>query len=351
MRVKNWIVASLFVGSFVVLLGGCKPKLGAKCTAGQSFCTPDGVLFCGDENKLVSGGCHGPLGCVQHGKSASCDQSIPEVGEGCEDIDNVACTVDKKGELDCKNHKWVLGATCKGTKGCELKGDELFCDHTIADKDDPCHKDGQIACTTDKQFILRCQDHVMTAIDSCRGPKSCTFEEQPARQIIEFSCDDAVAQEGDPCASDNNHACSVDGKTMHICRNSKFVSFKPCGGAKGCRPDASGDKLLCDTGSGFFSGSGGGGKLSNSNAAAGGTKAKPAGATTASASAKPAASASATVAASASAKPAPSASAAVAAASASAKPGTAAAASAVASAKPGIATAASAKIPATTKRK
>ena len=338
MRVKNWILASLVFGVFVVLLGGCKPKLGAKCTPGSSFCTPDGILFCGDENKLVSGGCHGPNGCVQHGKTASCDQSISQVGEGCLDNENVACTVDTKGELDCKNHKWVLGATCKGAKGCELKGDELFCDHTIADKDDPCHRDGQIACTTDKTLIMRCQNNIMTAIDTCRGPKSCTFEEQPARQIIEFNCDDSIAAEGDPCASENNHACSVDGKGMHICKGGKFVAFKACAGAKGCRPDANSDKLLCDTGSGFFSGAGGGGKLSNASGAAGGTKAKTAGA--ASASAKPAASASAsaTVAASASAKPAASASAAVA-GSASAKPGASAAPSA------SVAAAGSAKVP------
>lgn len=323
MRIDRFIVASFVCA--IVLATGCKPKVGAKCTKGTSFCTKEGgALFCGEDGKLAAMGCGGPKACVQQGKVAACDTSLSVAGDGCEDNDNIACSTDKKSELDCKAHTWVVGATCKGAKGCETKGDELFCDHTIADKDDPCHRDGQIACTTDKSLILRCTNNVMTAIDSCRGPKSCTFEEQPAAQRIEFNCDDSVAQEGDPCETENNHACAVDHKAIHVCKDKKFVSLKACPGAKGCTFDPATDKLSCDTGSGLFVGAGGAAKISSAGGAAGGTKgAKTAGA--ASGSAKAAASAAA------SAKPA--ASAAVA-ASASAKPGGSAAPVASASGKP-----------------
>ena len=131
MRIHKWIV--LLACSFLVLSTSCKPKVGGKCTIGQSYCTKDGALFCGEDGKLVATSCQGPLGCVQHGKAASCDQSLAVVGEPCEDQDNVACSVDKRSELDCKAKLWTLGATCKGAKGCELKGEELFCDHTLAD--------------------------------------------------------------------------------------------------------------------------------------------------------------------------------------------------------------------------
>ena len=327
MRIDRFIVASL-VG-IIVLATGCKPKLGAKCTAGTSFCTKaGGALFCGEDNKLVATGCGGPKGCVQQGKVAACDTSLSVAGDACEDNDNIACSTDKRSELDCKAHTWVVGATCKGAKGCETKSDELFCDHTIADKDDPCHRDGQIACTTDKALILRCTNSVMTAIDACRGPKSCTFEEQPAAQRIEFNCDDSVAQEGDPCETENNHACAVDHKAIHVCKGKKFVSLKACSGAKGCTFDAATDKLSCDTGSGVFVGAGGAAKISSAGGAAGGTRgAKTAGA--ASGSAKPAASASAAASAAASAKPAGSV---AATGSASAKPGASASAAPVASA-------------------
>ncbi|HSO37138.1 MAG TPA: hypothetical protein VLT33_31650 [Labilithrix sp.] len=328
MRIDKWIVA--LACSFLVLSTSCKPKVGGKCTIGQSYCTKEGALLCGEDGKLVATSCQGPLGCVQHGKSAACDQSLAVAGEPCEDLDNVACSVDKRSELDCKAHSWVVGATCKGAKGCELKGDELFCDHTLADKDDPCHRDGQIACTNDKAFILRCEGNVMKAIDSCRGPKSCTFEEHPAQQRIEFNCDDSVAQEGDPCESDNNHACAVDKKAIHVCKDHKFVQLKACLGPKGCTFDPNTDKLSCDqAGGGVFVGSGGAAKISSAGGAAGGTKGK-AGAA-GSASAKPAVSAAASAAAS--AKPAASASAAVA-GSSSAKPGTSAAPATSGSAKP-----------------
>ena len=310
MRIDKWIV--LFACSFLVLSTSCKPKVGGKCTIGQSYCTKEGALFCGEDGKLVATSCQGPNGCVQHGKAASCDQSLAVVGEPCEDQDNVACSVDKRSELDCKAKQWTLGATCKGAKGCELKGDELFCDHTLADKDDPCHRDGQIACTNDKSFILRCEGNVFKSIDSCRGPKSCTFEEHPAQQRIEFNCDDSIAEAGDPCEAENNHACSVDHKAIHVCHSKQFVQLKACTGPKGCTFDPSTDKLSCDQGSGgIFVGSGGAAKISSAGNAGGSTKGKAAPASSSSAkttaSAAPSAAASAkptaSVAASSSAKP------------------------------------------------
>jgi hypothetical protein len=333
MRLQSWIFASLAVLT-VVAVSGCKAKVGGKCKAGASACVKEGgALFCGDDNKYVATGCHGPNGCVPEGRTAACDQSVSLAGEYCEDNGNISCTVDKQAQLDCKDHKWVVGATCKGAKGCELKGDELFCDHTIADKADPCHRDGQIACTPDKAFILKCSGGVMNAIVSCRGPKSCTFEEHPEREAIEFNCDDSVAQEGDPCEQENLHACSVDKKQIHVCKEHKFTLVKACPGPKGCTLDSVTERLLCDTGGGsIFSGAGGSSKVSSSGNSAGSAKAAKSATT---GSAKPVVSAAA------SAKPTASASAA--ALVGSAKPGTSATAAASASAKPVASAAASAK--------
>lgn len=327
MRVGNWIVLSLVVG-LVLVATGCKPKVGGKCKAGAVVCTKEGALFCGDDGKYVATGCHGPAGCTAAGTASACDASLAIAGDGCETEGNIACAVDKKAQLDCKNHTWVVGATCKGVKGCEFKDEELFCDHAIADKDDPCHRDGQIACTNDRALIMKCQDHVFTPIDACRGPRACTFQEHPERDLVEFDCDDSFANEGDPCNSEGFFACAVDKKAIHTCRSKKFAQVKTCPGPKGCTVDADGQRLHCDQLSGgSFSGSGGGGKIS---AAAGGekgaakAKAKPG--ASASASAKTAS--SAPVAASASAKPAVSASAA---ASASGKPAASASAAPAAS--------------------
>jgi hypothetical protein len=323
MRIRNWIIFSLVVGLVLVSVG-CKPKIGQKCKAGAVVCGKDGALFCGDDSKYAALGCHGPAGCTGTGTSAACDASLALPGEGCETEGNIACSVDKKAQLDCKNHTWVVGATCKGAKGCEFKDEELFCDHTLADDKDPCHRDGQIACTNDRALIMKCQDHVFTPIDACRGPKSCTFQEHPERDLVEFDCDDSFANEGDPCNSEGFFACAVDKKSINTCRSKKFSVVKTCPGPKGCTVDADGQRLHCDQGAGgVFSGSGGGGKISTAAGGEKGAKAKPS--ATGSASAKTAS--SAPVAASASAKPTASA-----AASASAKP--AASASASASAAP-----------------
>ncbi|MDB4937273.1 MAG: hypothetical protein JWP87_4245 [Labilithrix sp.] len=335
MRVGNWILLSLVVG-VVLVSTGCKPKVGAKCKPGAVVCTKEGALFCGDDNKYVAEGCHGPAGCAGTGTQASCDNTLALAGESCEIEGNIACAVDKKAQLDCKNHKWVVGATCKGAKGCEFRDEELFCDHTLADTNDACHRDGQIACTNDRALILKCQSNVFTPVDTCKGPKSCTFQEHPERDLVEFDCDDSFANEGDPCNSEGFFACAVDKKSIHTCRSKKFSLVKTCPGPKGCTVDPDGQRLHCDQGSGgIFSGTGGGGKISAAAGGEKGVKAKPgasasavavkaAGSTSAaaSASAKPAASASASAAASASGKPAGSASASPsAAASASAKPG------------------------------
>jgi len=332
MRVGNWIIASLVVG-LVLASAGCKPKVGAKCKPGAVVCTKEGALFCGDNNKYVAEGCHGPAGCAAAGTQSSCDATLAIAGDGCEIEGNIACAVDKKAQLDCKNHTWVVGATCKGAKGCEFRDEELFCDHTLADKDDPCHRDGQIACTNDRSLILKCQDKVFTAVDACRGPKSCTFQEHPERDLVEFDCDDSFANEGDPCNSEGFFACAVDKKSINKCGSKKFATVKTCPGPKGCTVDADGQRLHCDQGSGgTFSGTGGGGKISSAGGGEkGAAKAKPG--ASASASAKTAS--SAPIAASASAKPAASASAsasASAAASASGKPAASASASAAASA-------------------
>ena len=313
MRVDGrWIVVSLALG--IALVAGCKPKAGKPCTAGQSFCTADGnALFCGDDGKLTTMGCHGAKACVQQGSTAACDTSLANSGEGCEDNDNFACATDKKSELTCKAHLWTIDAACKGPKGCTVKGNEISCDHTLGDKDDVCARDGQIACTADRAAILKCQSNTMQVVDSCRGPKACTFEEHPEKEEIDFTCDDSVAQEGDTCASDGLYACAVDKKAIHICKGSKFVSFKACPGPAGCTFNAAAETLSCDTGSGVFSGAGGAAKVASASTAA--KSGSTAGAKTA-ASAKPSASAS-------SAKLAPS-------ASSSAKP----AASAASSAKP-----------------
>jgi hypothetical protein len=331
------LVVALSAVAVAVAIAGCKHKVGDKCQDGQAFCTPEGMLFC-ESGKLALSPCRGPKGCTGTGINVACDTSLSNVGEGCETADDVSCALDKKAVHTCKNHKWELEATCKGPKNCEIKGDELFCDHKIADKDDACHRDGQYACSADKQFILRCKDNKMSPINSCRGPNGCSSQEIPEEDKVEFSCDDWLAQEGDPCEHEDEHSCSTDKKAVFVCKGGKFVAHKQCTGANGCSFDSKAEKILCDMGKEIYSGTGGvakasstsdkattaskGAKTATSATAKASVSAKPAGSASAASSSKPAGSASASgtasAAASASGKPVASASA-KAATSASAK--------------------------------
>jgi hypothetical protein len=311
---RTW--TSAFVCLALLLpLAACKktpPKVGDKCTAGQGYCNPDGILACSGKGKLEVTQCRGPKGCEQTTPTTiQCDNSVAAVGEKCQ-MGEISCAADKKSVLQCGALlKWEMQAACKGPRGCELKDDAFFCDAKVASVDDACDKEGNYACAEDKKSILRCDESKFRTVATCRGEDGCNAKEVPDTKRIEFWCDDWQADEGDPCERTDQHACSLDKKTLYVCVDNKFAKQKPCTGPGGCSVNKTEHKLSCDTGKGQVASVAAGVSRSSSATPA------PKGATT-DAGAKPAASA----------KPADSAAAkgvdagAKAAPSASAKPGT-----------------------------
>lgn len=231
-------------------LGCSPPKAGGKCVAGQAACT-DGAnaLTCGSDGKYTPMTCRGAKGCTASGGTILCDDSIAQEKDGCDEDGEVACSVDKKTALECHGGKFVLGETCKGPHACTVSGDKIQCDNDIADVDDPCHFIGDYACTSDKAFALKCVDHKMQKLNSCRGPKGCRVIELVAEKKLEFVCDDSIAQIGDECDEDGEHACAMDKKAIYVCKSSKFASLRACEGAKGCSFDDKGEKFECDASS------------------------------------------------------------------------------------------------------
>jgi hypothetical protein len=227
---------------------GCKSKSGDKCNAGQTACADKSTgLFCVD-GKYTTMSCNGPLGCAKNGADVECDNSLAAENDGCNQPGDVSCASDHKAALECKNNKFAVGETCKGAGGCVIKGDKITCDNDISDVGDPCHFIGDYACTSDKAMVLRCDDNKMTALNSCRGPKSCRVIELPEEKKVEFACDDSVAQENDPCDTNGEEACSMDKKALFSCKSNKFVNTKACSGPAGCTYDEKSDKFACDTG-------------------------------------------------------------------------------------------------------
>ncbi|HEX7664452.1 MAG TPA: hypothetical protein VF407_08080, partial [Polyangiaceae bacterium] len=240
-----WAVGAVVAATFA--MGGCKPKVGAKCKSGQEQCTDKANgLFCGSDDKYAAMSCGGPKGCVQTGQDVNCDNSLASAGDGCETEDDVSCSTDKKAALECHGGKFDVGSTCKGPKGCTLDDDKISCDNNVADVNDACHFDDDYACWTDKQIVLRCESKKMIAYNACRGPNGCVVKEEPIEKKVVFDCDDTFANEGDACDNEGNPACSTDKKNLLKCTSGKFAVKKACGGAKGCEYDTASERFFCD---------------------------------------------------------------------------------------------------------
>ena len=60
----------------------------------------------------------------------------------------------------------------------------MKCDHHLAELSDPCHIDGNFACTTDKKALLVCKGGKFHNEKGCKT--SCSFTEHG--ETTEFDC-------------------------------------------------------------------------------------------------------------------------------------------------------------------
>jgi hypothetical protein len=249
-RVHRSIVALLvLVAGLAALLPACKgkPKVGDPCTQGEGVCADPKAMMACIKGVFASMPCQGADGCATKGNVSECDNSLSSVGDPCDEVGDYACAVDRKAALSCKDNKFVVEETCKGAHACALQKDGLYCDNDIADEGDPCHTMGDYACTSDKKLALKCSEtHVMAPLNTCKGTKGCRVLEIPEQKKVEFICDDAVADANDACDEGGEEACTMDRKGLLKCTSNKFLPYKTC--AAGCSFDASGDKFECDPG-------------------------------------------------------------------------------------------------------
>jgi hypothetical protein len=178
-----------------------------------------------------------------------CDNTYATVGDACDEPGDYACSVDHASALACKDFKFVVEETCRGARACKEMKDGLYCDNDLSEAGDPCHTNGDYACTPDKTMALRCVDHKMAPLNSCRGAKGCRVFELPEEKKTEFVCSDELAQENDPCDENGEEACTMDKKALLKCASNKFAAHKTCAGPGGCSFDPKGDKFACDEGS------------------------------------------------------------------------------------------------------
>jgi hypothetical protein len=223
---------------------GCKPKPGDKCSgAGLPTCSdPATALICLN-GTVTALHCRGPKACTPTASEVQCDNALALAGDSCDQPGDVACSVDHKSALECQSGKFAVAETCKGVRGCQVEGNDISCDDDVADLGDPCHTEATYACSTDKLTALKCVGKKFQALNTCRGKDGCRVFELPEEKKTNFVCDDTLAQENDVCDTDGEEACSMDKTEILHCKASRFVKDHACAG--GCSFDEKGEKFVC----------------------------------------------------------------------------------------------------------
>jgi hypothetical protein len=237
-------IAAAILGLTVLIGAGCKAKPGDKCTAdGRFTCTgaSDGLLC--QSGVVVPLPCRGPKGCRTTGGSSVCDDDLAQQGDNCAMTvnENYSCSTDHKTELVCTAGKFVVRRTCKGSAACAITGETIHCDDSVADVGDACVEeagDANYACSVDKTSEIVCKGNVFQVSNSCRGAKGCWIKGEMVH------CDSSFAREGEICRPVDNNACSEDAKSELRCSPQfKWAKKRDCK-REGCK--VKGTELFCD---------------------------------------------------------------------------------------------------------
>jgi hypothetical protein len=191
--------------------------------------------------------CKGARGCARIGDDDACDDTLAAVGDRCPKSPplDYACAASHPDALVCRDGHFDLWRHCRGPQGCRvLDGRNVHCDTSLGEAGDPCERAGTFACSVDGQTMLACDGRALVPASSCRGPKACFFAPgEPGAEPHDIDCDDAVAQEGDPCTQAKRITCAVDHKAELSCDGHQYKMKRDCKRSD-CRID--GTELFCD---------------------------------------------------------------------------------------------------------
>ena len=212
---------------------GCSPKEGAECKVETKLtCEDPRVALACHGGKWEREPCKGPRGCGQDNGDTVCDHSVAESSDGCTINDDHSCAPDKKSMVRCSKYRYSVVATCLGPEGCVRADKEAKCDNSAAEVNDLCTQEADLACSLDAKSTLACKNGKMTLDLPCKGKKGCSVAGTSVR------CDDSVSDLDDPCASTpgkDHYACASDQKSLLRCDRGKFVQSDKCLGAKTCK--------------------------------------------------------------------------------------------------------------------
>jgi hypothetical protein len=216
---------------------GCSPKAGRNCsTEGREHCTDVHHALVCVAGRWKEVPCKGPQGCAGAGEKSHCDDAVADAQEACGAESDVACSSDRRAYLTCANHTWTLAGSCRGPKACTVGANEVTCDSTLARLDDACNRAGNHACSEDQKSVLVCTAGKFVLASRCLGPKACSIAGD------QVSCDDSLGEVGDPCEGDH-YACAVDGRAVLQCKAARLAHDEACGKRQACK--VQGNKVGC----------------------------------------------------------------------------------------------------------
>ena len=214
------------------LLGtSCKPSAGSSCDKGEARCL-DGKheLVC-QAGRFIESPCNGPAGCGWTERGTSCDFSGNKPGDACSTDDEGAATCSNQdGMLACHGGKYAL-VPCRGSRGCLNAAGRASCDTSLAEPGDACNDESSKACSGDGSQVLICKQHVMQRFYLCRGASGC------ASSAGKLSCDTSIAKLGDACdkkLEGQAFSCTPDATSILVCKGGAFVLDQTCKAGQKC---------------------------------------------------------------------------------------------------------------------
>ena len=214
-----------------LLSAGCKPSAGSSCDKGEARCL-DGKheLVC-QAGRFIESPCNGPAGCGWTERGTSCDFSGNKPGDACSTDDEGAATCsDKDAMLACHGGKYAL-VPCRGSRGCLNAAGRASCDTSLAEPGDACNDESSKACSGDGSQVLICKQHAMQRFYLCRGASGC------ASSAGKLSCDTSIAKLGDACdkkLEGQAFSCTPDATSILVCKGGAFVVDQTCKAGQKC---------------------------------------------------------------------------------------------------------------------
>lgn len=222
-KTHRHVVVVLTFAVASLLTAACGKKAGSSCKGTESTCLDKKTALACRGGTLAEVACAGPLGCSNYKDHANCDTSVASAGQPClgED-DEYACSRDGKHAFVCKAGKFEPWLECRGKAGCSMLGRSLSCDTSIAEAGDACKTQGAVACGVDLKHMLVCRDGKLALYRHCRGQYGCGFRGDAP------SCDETISLAGDPCGIPGQVVCAVDGKTELVCQGGVYTKSLTC---------------------------------------------------------------------------------------------------------------------------